>query len=221
MKKKFCENCGQPLESDQDVCLSCGSKLEKPVEKKSKNKKVAIIVAVVVSILLVAGIALGVILKIKNDEIKKQEALQEAVKQYKEDAYLFNLSMLISLADIETVGNDISSYWKDYIYNKKYLSVDDAVQSALNKNKSLIETINKNKITIESDYKKLLSLPDENDSELIEIKAKIKELYSEYYDFYDIVITPTGNYNSFRTEFTSHDGSAIKKYDELNTLLGH
>jgi DNA-directed RNA polymerase subunit M/transcription elongation factor TFIIS len=226
MENKFCDKCGSKLEKGQEFCSKCGKKNKvkddsNEAKEKNKNRTKNIIIIDIVSVLVIVGLVIGIIIKNNNDKQRAKEELEQAVEKYKSDAYSFGYETLSSLADIESVGNDVKSYWYDYIYEDKYSSINDAVDKALEKNSELIETINDEKKSIEKDYKVLLNVPDENNSELNEIKDAVKDLYNDYYDFYDVVITPTGNYTSFTSDFSRLDSSGLKKYNTLNTLLGY
>ena len=222
MENKFCDKCGNKLEEGQKFCSKCGKKSEvKNVSKKVKNEIKIIIIIAIISVIVIGGLIAGVIIKNNNYKIKAKEELEKLVEKYKKDAYSFCYETLSSLADIELVGNDVKTYWHDYIYESKYSSIDDAVDKALEKNSEIINKINDEKKIIEKDYKILLKVPDEGDSELNEIKQAVKDLYNDYYDFYDVVITPTGNYTTFISDFSRLDSSAVKKYDTLNLLLSY
>lgn len=224
MEKKFCDKCGNELKKGQVFCDKCGNKiveendLNKVVETDTKKKSsIKIIIIAIISVIVIAGIITGIIIKSN----KEKEQLERSIETYKLKAYSFGFETLSSLANIETVGNDVKTYWHDYIYESKYSSIDDAVDKALEKNSELIDKINDEKREIEKDYKSLLKVPDENDSELNEIKQAVKDLYNDYYDFYDVVITPTGNYTTFTSDFSRLDSSGVKKYNNLKSLLGY
>lgn len=229
MENKFCDKCGNKLEKGQEFCSKCGKKNDEKkdskeiveTETKKKSSIKTILIIAIISVLVIGGLVAGIIIKNNNDKAKAKEELEQAVEKYKKDAYSFGYETLSSLADIESVGNDVKTYWHDYIYESKYSSIDDAVDKALEKNSELINKINDEKKTIEKDYKVLLKVPDESDSELNEIKQAVKDLYNDYYDFYDVVITPTGNYTTFTSDFSRLDSSGVKKYNTLNSLLGY
>lgn len=183
------------------------SKSAKNITVKKKN---ILIISIIIFIVIIAVVA-GVLIRINS--------VKKATEEYKANAHTFTITVLSSLADMEKVGNDISSYWHDYIFNKKYTSVNDAVSKALNKNVTLVGTVKQDKSKIEAQYQLLLKLPNETDSELIEIKDAVKELYDAYYDFYDTVITPSGSYIEFNAAFSEIDNRAIKKYNNLKNLL--
>lgn len=145
MENKFCDKCGNKLEKGQEFCPKCGKKTVDNNKKESvkendivsqdnKKSKKGIIIGAIVAVLLIAGLVTGIIIKNNNDKAKAKEELEKAVERYKLDAYFFGFETLSSLADIENVGNDVKSYWYDYIYNDKYSSIDDAVDKALEKN---------------------------------------------------------------------------------------
>lgn len=221
--KKFCDNCGNEIKENQSFCDKCGKKVETDISENNLNKKGNIInkKTIIIAISVLVLLVIGFVIKGNIDEKNKIQELKQSTQEYKDKAFTFSFEVLSSLADIESVGNDVKTYWYDYIYNDKYSSIDDAVDKALEDNKDKVTTIKNNKETIEKDYKFLLKVPDESNSELLEIQKAVKDLYNDYYDFYDVVITPTGNYNSFTSDFSSLDSSGVKKYNYLNSLLGY
>lgn len=190
------------------------------MEKQLGNGKKRLINIIVLIAIIILLFSAGVIVKNYYD-IKQEEKMKQSIEKYKKDAYLFNFEVLSSLADIEKVGNDINSYWFDYIYEDKYSSVNDAVGKALEKNEELIDKIDSEKEKIEEYYEFLQKVPDVNNKELSEIYKAINDLYSDYCKFYNVVINPTGNYQSFHYDFTQLDSSGVKKYRYLNSLLGY
>lgn len=137
---------------------------------------------------------------------------------YYSTAEVFADNILESGIKLEDVGNDIKSYWADYIYDDKYDSIEDAVDKALNDNSYNITLLKSNHSTIKSYYSELLICPD-NCNNCDDIKQKVQDTYNVYKKMYDLILSPTGSYNDFTDEFREYDTDLANKYDELTTYL--
>lgn len=234
--KKLCPNCKSELRDGQSFCPECGQKVEvcldsnenpaisrfnSDVEKRKRKSKVLPVVLTI--ILIIAGI--GGYFTYYSIQSKNRE---EKIKAYLDDAKSFYSSVIISGSNMETVGNAIQSAWKKYInsssygayYNGEYIySVDSAVEAAQNEQSGKISSVRSGDSSIASTYKSLLTIPETENQELQEIKDTVKDVYDAYKNMYDCVITPSGNYSSWTSDFSDADsklGSAIK---DLGGLL--
>ena len=89
---------------------------------------------------------------------------------------------------LDEYADDIYRCWYDYIYNKKYSSVDAAILAAYTQNVSNYNTIEANNETIKELYK------EAKDGDLsAEVKA-VMQAYNEYYSF---VMEVSGSFNSY------------------------
>ena len=137
---------------------------------------------------------------------------------YYSTAKVFADNILESGIKLENVGNDIKTYWSDYIYEDKYDSIDDAVDKALNDNSDNIILLKSNHLTIKSYYSELLICPD-NCKNCDDIKQKVEDTYNVYKKMYDLILSPSGNYINFTNDFREYDAEIVDKYEELTTYL--
>lgn len=230
--KNICSNCGAELADGQEFCGKCGTKVGVKInietnaainqfnanvqKKKKKSKVLPIVLAIVFAIVAIGGYFTYAIIQEKN--------LAEAVEQYKEDANTFYIKVLTSGTTMEDIGNEIQTSWRAYVnssrYNgSRYYSVDSAIEAARTYKYSDISTVRTSNSTIETLYKDLLVIPDKDDQELLEIKEAVKEVYDAYKDMYDCVITPSGNYNSWTSEFSSVDSELADTIGDLGDLV--
>lgn len=230
--KNICSNCGAELADGQEFCGKCGTKVGVKInietnaainqfnanvqKKKKKSKVLPIVLAIVFAIVAIGGYFTYTIIQEKN--------LAEAVEQYKEDANTFYIKVLASGSTMEDIGNEIKTSWRAYVnrsrYNGlRYYSVDSAIEAAQTYKYSDISTVKTSNSTIETLYKDLLVIPDKDDQELLEIKEAVKEAYDAYKDMYDCVITPSGNYNSWTSEFSSVDSELADTIGDLGDLV--
>lgn len=232
ISKNICGHCGAELVEGQEFCGKCGTKagikinadtnaaidqfnanLEK---KKNKSKILPVIIAVIVAIVAIGGYFTYAGIQEKN--------MEEAVEQYIEDASSFYTKVLSSGGTMESIGNEIKTSWRAYVtstrYNGvRYYSVDSAIAAAQSYKSSAISTVKASNSTIEALYRDLLVVPDTDDQELLEIKQAVKEVYEAYKDMYDCVITPSGNYNTWTSEFSSVDSELADTIGDLRNLV--
>lgn len=220
--KKLCPNCKTEIQEGQAFCPSCGQKntgelaqATSSIEqfnqniinngnKANKKKKILSIIGIV---LVVAAIISYFIFQ------------NMKVSEYKENAKTFCTTVLSSAANLEGIGNEIQTEWHDYIYDRWsiYDSIDEAVAGALSNKSEEITKAKAEKIIIDGLYSKLKK-PVNNTEEIEELCGAVKVLYDEYEDFYDCVTNPSGNYNSFKSEFGELDSSTVDAYEDLKEL---
>ncbi len=221
--KKLCPNCKTELQEGQAFCPSCGEKtgalgIATPTSsieefnqnivnngtKANKKKKIISIIGII--LLISAVVSYFVFQNMK-------------VSEYKENAKTFCSTVLSSAANLEDIGNEIQGEWHDYIYDRWsiYDSIDEAVAGALSNMSSEISTAKSQKIVIDALYSKLKKPANDSD-ELEEICEAVKTLYDEYEDMYDCVTDPSGNYNSFKSNFSSCDSATVDAYEDLKEL---
>lgn len=230
-KKNVCGKCGADLQDDQKFCQKCGQKVglsvdagvnaainqfNAGVEKNKKSKKFPIIIAIIMAIVSIVGLFV----------YKSVQELKtaEAIAQYKEDAASFRTEVLSSGITMEDIGKEIHTSWKAYVYNykyngKRYYSVDSAIEAAQSYMVSSIVLVKKSEDTIETLYNSLLTIPDTSDQELLEVKHAVKDVYVAYIDMYDCVISPSGNFNSWTSEFNNIDQELSDALDDLDALV--
>ncbi len=231
-KKNICGKCGAELQDGQEFCPKCGQKAELQIDtnvnsaisqfnsglekKKKKSKVLPIILAIVLVIVAIGGYFTYNIIQEKN--------LAVSVDEYKENASSFHAAVLSSGATMEDIGNEIRSAWYAYVHSSRYngsryYSVDSAISAAQSYKSSDISSVVSSNSSIGSLYKSLLTVPDTNDQELLEIKDTVKDVYEAYNDMYDCVISPTGNYSSWTSEFSDADSELADAIGDLSNLL--
>ncbi len=220
--KKLCPNCKSELQEGQAFCPSCGQKNTDEIAqatssieqfnqniinngtKANKKKKILSVIGIVIIVATI--ISYFVFQNMK-------------VSEYKENAKTFCSTVLSSAANLEGIGNEIQSEWHDYIYDRWsiYDSIDEAVAGALSNKSDEISKAKTEKIIIDGLYSKLKKPVNKSD-EIEELCEAVKVLYDEYEDFYDCVTNPSGNYNSFKSEFGKLDSSTVDAYEDLKDL---
>ena len=238
-KPNLCRNCGAPLGDGQAFCPSCGYRAAAVVDtssnsaidqfnnsinqQKKKSKSLPIVIAAVLGIVVLIGIVGGTLSKEKQAEDDRKQT-QAAVDDYLEDAEAFYTAILASGSTMEDIGNEMKTSWSAYVnskyYNgKRYYSVDSAIAAAQLYVYSDITAVKNANSNIETLYKQLLTVPDTSNQQLQEIKDTVKETYQAYQDMYDCVISPSGNYNSWTSEFKTTDSELADAIGDLGMLL--
>lgn len=105
---------------------------------------------------------------------------------------------------LDTVADDIYSYWYDAIYEDAYYgSINIAIATALSDNSDILKKIESNDPIIQSLYKEV------RDSKYSE---KVQAVMSAYSDYYELVVNVSGSFNTY-----SANKEAMKK--ELASAL--
>lgn len=158
----------------------------------------------------------------KNAEVEQilNEAIKEAKDIYVLSAKVYYLAVLSCGALLEDIRNKIVMNWHSFIYDSftPYNSIDDAVTQALEQKAKEVSDAKNYKESIDKFYAMLKEIPFE-DPKLSEMCTAIKEVYDSFYDFYQLVLYPSGNYVSFSTETSTKNNLLAKKLNELNILL--
>ena len=222
-KNNKCTMCGAEIQEGNQFCSSCGNKIEEndlsaaeriesynnsiinEGNNKNKTNKIVVISVIVAAILLIVGFIF-----IQN---KKAE-------EYEKNAKAFGAKILISTVNLENIGNEIISEWHDSIWNRWsiYDDIDEAIDGALRNKAVEVREARSQRSEIEKLYSKLRK-PANNTDKMAELNDAIKSLYDEYDKMYDVVITPSGSYNSFSSQFKACDSSVVDALDDLNNLL--
>lgn len=226
--KKTCERCGAQLRDDQEFCSKCGQKVGFTVEesvnsaisqfnanigKKKKVKKLPIILAVILVIVSIGGF-----FAFKTIQTQK-------VEKYMETAETFRSKVLDCGTTLEDIGNEIQDAWYAYIYAYRYhgtyyYSLNSAISAARNRMSSEISQVKSNNSEIEALYNTLQDIPDKSNEKLIEIKECVDDLYEDYQDLYDSVISPSGTYINWKSKYSRADSATANSLGDLADLLG-
>ena len=232
-----CEDCGTEIPEGGDVCPNCGCPVpqveaEEPKETektqkvevtkvnlpKIKNKKKAIIVAALVVVVII-GLIVGLKMrsaKLRSDYSKKIETTSAL--------------MLTGAAEAEDACNLIKSVWYNTIYEEQdsktdkythrsgayggfYDDFNDAISSlfADSSFSDKISDIQENQSDVASAMKELTNPPEEYKEEY----DALKDYYDAYLTFTNMAINPTGNLQTYSTNFSSADAEALNCYNKM------
>lgn len=179
----------------------------------------------------------------EKSDVSNRLDLTEARKTFDEllneqiiDDYYDNLesatyTMLSSAADAETAGNLILNVWHNSIYAEK----DETTDLYTRPNGTFYDDFNDalNELFSDEDFiDNILSIEDSQDEVTTLMKNlrnpptgfedaydAIKEFYDIYLKFTNIVISPTGSYNSVSEDFTKLDNELLNAYNAMKIYL--
>lgn len=233
-----CPNCGYPIASEDSKIGSnidavetrkCGNKRRyngqyaAPVKKK-KHLSAVVAIAVVCIIVVIASC-------IAVTKHAKEQAAIEARQAYIETLEDFLITSLVGGAQSEEVCNLTKRVWHDTIFEEydaetaPYTKTDGKFNDDFNKSLRVlygsdyildrIISIETNQGEIEEIYKKLTNPTEEFDKCFEEVEA----LYSAYYRFTKMAISPTGSLQTYSQNFSDLDSEFMEHYEKLKLLI--
>lgn len=209
---KKCKYCQSEIDEKAIICPICKKKQTKKLTKKK------LIILITILLMIIFSIITYLHIKERNEELERIKIIG-TISELKAKANTFTLDILFNGANLESVGNDVLSYWYDTIWEDKFDDINIAVETALNDNEELLNEIKLNHNNIKNDYKDLMDYDKTLDKEISEIQDALKSIYESYYNLYNIVTDPTGNYNSFRNDFSNAASDLSNKLNTSSYLL--
>lgn len=216
----YCRKCKSELANNSKFCNNCGEKIEENSTNEISNAKhkqtgtLIIVFLLALAFAIISGLVYNKKLQLKRIE----EQTQKEISTYYLNADAFSYLILSNSVDIESIGNDISSYWYDYIYKQKYKNPNDAIEKALKKNEEKLNQVEEKDKNIKQLYSKLLVFPS-SCVHCEEIKSTSSEVYNSYNKFYNAVLYASGTYADFSSGFSSSDTELATKNGELRIKL--
>lgn len=248
-KRKTCKHCGAALNLGQPYCPCCGANASlSPASADTREEEsaspavdyatyvppkkinVGAIISILLAVLLVLGSLAGFFIwqsakqaeEVRIQKIEEERQRRQNVINYLNDSADFcNKSSSVCLA-LESIGKAIQGEWKSYVYNSysDYDSVDEAVEAAQKAQAENISVCESQKEEVAALYQKLSALPDGADTKQLKaIQDAAKKYYESYLNFYEHVITPSGNYNDFTSRFAALDREVLENFDSLKKTI--
>ncbi len=188
--------------------------IEKP--KKKHNKKLIIILSIVIAVLVLAGIIAGV---------SVSKAIEE--KDYIKNLNAFGTLVIQGLADAETQCNLVQSVWHDAIWDDPDSETRKYVQGAEDFNEALqnlysdedisedINALNNNKGTVKLAIDSLKNPPEGYEK----YYDTALDLYAKYESFLDMAIEPSGSYNAYTENFRNLDNETLELFKKFQSMI--
>ena len=243
---KICSECGAILESGATICPNCGCPVENIKEEipqqvevtgvkvAKKTRKIAIVAAVFIVAIVIS--AIGVNRHQKQIEAKRiqleQEAEKKRIQEYSDNLNAVSIAVLSGASEAEECCNLAKQVWYDtifeetnantkkYIYYGTYLRYDDFNITLGNLYadedfSQKISDIESNREAVEELMKKLKNPPDQYK----DAYETLSNLYESYLKFTDLALSPTGNLQTYSSNFTECDSELLKYYNSLKVYL--
>ncbi len=167
----------------------------------------------------------------EKEEEEKQKQAQEKF-EYQMQLYDAERDILSGATDAETCGNLILSVWNNCIFEVEDVETDqytqpngyflddfnDAIGNLYDDASfsSKLDAIESNQETVKSDMSKLKNPPDEYK----DAYDQMTEFYESYLTFTNLVLNPSGNLQTFSSNFHDADDDVVNNYDILQVYLG-
>ncbi|MDO4266689.1 MAG: zinc ribbon domain-containing protein [Eubacteriales bacterium] len=241
-EKKYCQECGAELMEGEKICPKCGCPVETAKEEAApaepqqvevtgvkvtqKSKRTIGIVAAVIAAILVAFLGFN--------QLQKHNAEKEAEKlrvQYGTNLHLVTVTMLDGASDAEKSGNLIKQVWYNAIYEERSSETDpytrpkgyfvsdfnDALGNLFADSdfKDKIAAIKENQSTVQNLMKELKNPPEEYE----DAYDALSDLYDAYTKLTNLAVNPSGNLQTFSSNFTDADTETANCYNAMQLYL--
>lgn len=221
--KKVCKECGQELNEGVLICHKCGCPVstetsERGSKKKGSKKLIIIAVLIIVALLI---IIFGVNSYNKKVEENKKIEISE---NYGINIKTATTTMLKGASDAEKLGVLIHDVWSNTIFEKSDAETDMYTKTDGRFNNDFNDSLNK--LFADSTYQTRLSAVKSNQTNVERIMKKlqdppeeyqeaynaIKDYYDAYLEIINLVINPSGNLQTFTSNFNDADSAVVKYY---------
>ena len=202
---------------------------------KSKNKKIIGIVCAVIAAIVLVGAGVVVYHQQEEARIAREQAEAEAAARKKYNAYVDIMTgtgdlILSSSAKAESAGNTITNVWHSAIWKHDPDEWDDEIRQfyADDFNDALknlfadqefskkITEIKTEAETVDVSYATLQGTSYEQAAKALE---SFEKLYDNYKSLVRTVTNPSGNYNTFSSEFRKADTDALSAYESYKARI--
>ncbi|MGN0518051.1 MAG: hypothetical protein ACI4II_04945 [Acutalibacteraceae bacterium] len=149
------------------------------------------------------------------EETMSSEEYSALLSKLNEDIY--SQSVLLS-----NLGNYINSWWKAYENIGGTFTTEKAMSSAyewLEKNSEYTEAdIAEKNAEIQETYKSIIKA-NNGDSLLSDITERLKQQYTDYTSYYTLITEPSGDRNTFVSDYNDYTGDISSAYKTIAGLL--
>lgn len=237
-----CPKCGYPLSTANNPSVSqtteSVSTTSHTISAKHTKSKKPLIIAIAAVVCIVAIVLVCVFAKKTADEKAAAEA-QAAAEQASIEAretYISNLEAFLvkalnGVAKAENICNLTKNVWHDSIFEEydsetvKYTKhngvywddFNDALRSMYNDEEiqEIIDDIEYSQVEVKVLYKALQD-PAEEFEKCFQL---VDELYSVFFNFTNLAISPSGNLTTYTENFGEYDSEFIELYEKLELLI--
>lgn len=241
-RAETCPKCGFPLsvlkETNETHTPPISPSEKRTLPAKSNANKKHLNIAVIALVCIAAVVLLGIFAKQAADkkaaaeaQAAAEQASIEARETYISNLEAFLIKALAGGAKAENICNLTQNVWHDSIYEEydsetaKYTrhngvywdDFSDAIRSMYS-DEEISETVNDieySQMEVKSLYK-MLQNPTEEFEKCYQL---VDELYSVFFNFTNLAISPSGNYTTYSENFREYDSKFIELYEKLELLI--
>ena len=224
---RICKECGNIIGEDEKTCHFCGCPVKKDWFGLKRNKLIILLVLV-----LFVGAAVGIGKYTENKRIEAQKlAAVKKRKEYKNNLNLISSTMISSAVDAEKCGNKIKAVWYNCIFEKSDPETDEFTKhngvfrsdfndalSALFADSSYSELSDGVEQT-QSEVTTMMNKMKNPPKEYAEAYDTLKTLYDDYLSLTNMVVNPSGSYETFSKSFTEADTLTAKDYKKIAAYI--
>lgn len=233
-----CKECGGEVPENAEMCPACGCPVEHETAQrvelagvaiKKPSRKVAIAVA---GGLLAFAAFFGI--RSYREERARQLAASLAMQErilYSKNLKTVCSTMLDGASNAEQAGNLVKKVWSNAIHEKsdsqtnkytrntygRYLDFNDALNNLFSDASFVAKVISieENQNAVDGLMKELKSPPEGYE----EAYSELKNYYSAYTSFTNLVISPSGSLNTFSSNFNDLDSEVLSCYKAMDLYL--
>ena len=237
-----CPKCGFPisiLHKQPDIQREeAASPASRSIPVKRRTNKKPLVIAIIAVVCVVALVLIGVFAKKAADEraaaeaqAAAEKAAQEARTKYLSNLNAFLVKSIAGAAEAEALCNLTKQVWYDTIYEEYnsdtapytrtngYFNEDfnTSLRALYSADETLetVDSIEYNQVEIKVLYKALQN-PTEEFETCYEI---VDDLYSVYFNFTNLAISPSGSLTTYSETFSEYDSEFLQLYNKLELLI--
>lgn len=237
----ICEECGAEIPQGADSCPNCGCPVpvdgeentEAPqkveltsvkIPKLDQRKKKIVVGSIIGVIVLIAAISLII------SQMRQATAAQLSA-DYSENISTVSAAILSSAIQTEEAGNLIHDVWYNCIFeendpetneytrpNGYYLDdFNDALANLFSDEtfSQQLSSIKNDQETVTDLMRKMSDPPEEFE----DAYEALRELFDAYTDFTNLVINPSGNLQTFTSNFNDADSALLNCYNAMSIYI--
>lgn len=237
----ICEECGAEIPQGADSCPNCGCPVpvdgeentEAPqkveltsvkIPKLDQRKKKIVVGSIIGVIVLIAAISLII------SQMRQATAAQLSA-DYSENISTVSAAILSSAIQTEEAGNLIHDVWYNCIFeendpetneytrpNGYYLDdFNDALANLFSDEtfSQQLSSIKNDQETVTDLMRKMSDPPEEFE----DAYEALRELYDAYTEFTNLVINPSGNLQTFTSNFNDADSALLNCYNAMSLYI--
>lgn len=217
-----CSRCGEEIPDNSKYCINCGTQINNMGNKDNRRKKIIVIASLIILIIMVS--ILLITQSIKGERIKKATNALSSMYELtlNEDIQAYSTCVMIHTIWYDSIykefDNDTYMYTMDS--NGNYHD-DFNVSLSLYFSSVDYENAVKHIKDTENDMKILLQEMDDEPNYVNKYYKAAEKIYKTYSKLADIAVSPSGNINTFSTNYSSLNDDYTSATKDAIIILGY